>query len=150
LCESLQPKAQLKQRVRGTMESLVNSWRRMSAPPNYDRWSSQFSKLVTQAIQPRISVSRRVAVLAKCEPWVTKSTFTNTSETEILSAKDDLLRLWEFMLEFVTVVSDNRYKEMGYNVIVAVMQRGEFQLDQFGLGMPPTSQVGVRSTVNNR
>mmetsp|Transcript_15008 Transcript_15008/g.29261 ORF Transcript_15008/g.29261 Transcript_15008/m.29261 type:complete len:792 (+) Transcript_15008:576-2951(+) len=138
------------------MDSFLNVFKRLTQSTTYDRWQPSFTKLVQQVCTrnggPRnpqgLAVHERIALLRKLDPFIKQPCFVNTDENEMLQAKTDLLMLWEYLLEFVVVMSKTSVKDLGYSLIVQLMQREEFALKRLGFGpnsaTPHCSQAHLR------
>jgi hypothetical protein len=133
------------------MDGFVNALKRLTLSTNYSRWSPQFSRMVQQVCTRRtgaLTLHERIALLRKLDPYIKQLGFTNTDDSEVLHAKEDLLMLWEHLLEFVVAMTKPPIKELGYALIVMLMQREEFTLRKLGFGPdsagPRVSQAHLR------
>ncbi|GBG33255.1 Hypothetical Protein FCC1311_094792 [Hondaea fermentalgiana] len=125
------------------MDSFLNVFKRLTHSTSYDKWQPSFTKLVQQVCARQggsgrsgqgLAVHERIAILRKLDPFIRQSRFVNSDENEMLQAKRDLLMLWEYLLEFVVVISKTSVKDLGYSLIVQLMQREEFALENLGFG----------------
>jgi len=123
------------------MEGIMSAFKRLTLPVNHSRWSPVFSKMVQQVSvefgsggRLDLSLSERINLLRKLEPYIKQHSFTNNDVQEIRNAKEDLLKLWVFLLTFVGLVNKPALKELGYSIIVMLMQRDEFSLRSLGFG----------------
>jgi len=122
----------------------VGLLRSLSLAPHHARWTPHVTKLVLQVVNGNpilggIPIAQRMRLLNTLEPYIVRPCFQNTVDAEILRAKDDMLLLWEYLLEFVNVVKDSTYRRKAYTLVVAIMERDEFSLTK--LGFNATSQV---------
>jgi len=120
----------------------MRAMQRLAGPTDYSRWNRQFSKHVRALTAESVadsgnstaSVQERIALIRKLDPYVRQPCFTNTDEAEMVAAKEDLLNLWEYLLGFVVVMTKASVKDLGYQLIVQLMQREEFTLKRLGFG----------------
>jgi len=129
------------------MDGFVSALKRFSFSTSYTKWTSSFSKLVQQVSSKSSvqSISDKISLLRKLEPYLKEPGFVNTEDVEILQAKEDLLILWQYLLDFVVLTSKPTTKEIGYTLIVQLMQRSEFTLRRLGFDSKSQSPRCSRS-----
>ena len=114
-----------------TSMDFFKSIRRYGAP-QYDRWSPSFSRMVESLVNDPLPLAQRGQLLQKLEQYVSQRKFSNASREEMRAATRDLLTLWEYLLDFVVVVSMVTYKELGFSMMLLLIQREEFSIDTLG------------------
>ena len=110
------------------MNGVFSFIRNLSLAKNHQVWTPGVSKLVDELKSVRTSQVQRAKILEQLEPFVVQASFKNTKEEEILRAKADLLRLWDFLLRYMEVLLQVQQKRKVFAFVVAIMDRREFSL----------------------